>query len=232
MKTLLLISHPEIEDSGSQQYLLQSLPSSAAITVRHLDTLYSDGKIDREKEQAMLLAHDRILFQFPFYWYSTPSLLKKWQDEVLTEDFAYGKQKNLTGKEFGLVISVGIKETEYQAGGREGFTVNELVAPLRALANKLDMQYVKPLIIYQFHYLSERDRMRLLIKYQQYLTRQHPDSLKKREDWLVEQVQETNRTTISTEGWFILEQALSIVEDHRLAIDELAMLLDAEGEDY
>lgn len=95
MKTLVIISHPDIMESGSQQYLLSSIPNDTNITVRHLESLYPDFKIDVPKEQALLKEHDRIIFQFPLYWYSSPALLKKWQDDVLTDGFAYGKKGKL-----------------------------------------------------------------------------------------------------------------------------------------
>ena len=54
------------------------------MTVRHLDALYPDRRIYVAAEQAVLMAHDRIVFQHPFYWYSTPPLMKQWLDELLT----------------------------------------------------------------------------------------------------------------------------------------------------
>ena len=52
--------------------------------------LYPDFKIDVAEEQKHLAAADRIILQFPFYWYSTPALLKQWQDDVLTYGWAFG----------------------------------------------------------------------------------------------------------------------------------------------
>lgn len=115
MKTLVIISHPEISESGSQQFLLSSIPESESVKVHHLEGAYPDSQIDVAAEQQLLKQFDRILFQFPFYWYSSPPMLKQWQDEVLTYGFAYGKNGHaLSGKEFGLVLSVGIKESEYK----------------------------------------------------------------------------------------------------------------------
>ncbi|MDY0407249.1 NAD(P)H-dependent oxidoreductase [Virgibacillus sp. 179-BFC.A HS] len=119
MKTLVIISHPEIGDSSSQQFLLSAVPKDKDVTIHHLESVYPDGNIDTVKEQKLLKQHDRILFQFPFYWYSSPALLKQWQDDVLTEGFAYGPRGSmLAGKEFGLVLAIGVKNSEYQAGGR------------------------------------------------------------------------------------------------------------------
>lgn len=227
MKTLVIISHPDITESSSQQYLLSSVPENQAVTVHHLEKVYADGKIDAAREQALLLEHDRILFQFPFYWYSSPAMLKLWQDEVLEEGFAYGKRGTaLHEKEFGLVLNIGIKKSDYQAGGREGFSISELTKPYQALALKTGMSYLKPLEIYQFAYMTEEQRMELLIEYQQLLTRERSSSLEAREKWLLHELENTPRETLGAGDGFVLEQAIEFIEENRDAINELNMLLD------
>ncbi|MFN1209046.1 NAD(P)H-dependent oxidoreductase, partial [Enterococcus lactis] len=34
-----------------------------------------------------LAQYDRILFQFPMYWYSAPALMKKYEDDVFSKNF-------------------------------------------------------------------------------------------------------------------------------------------------
>jgi len=53
------------------------------VTIHPLYEAYPDWSIDVTREHELLLAHDRIVLQFPFYWYSSPPLLKKWLDFVL-----------------------------------------------------------------------------------------------------------------------------------------------------
>src|SRR5699024_11711673 len=65
----------------------------------------------------------------------------------------------LNGKEFGLVFVVGIREQEYQAGGRELFSISELMRPFQAMAHKTGMTYIKPMPIFQFNYLTEAERL-------------------------------------------------------------------------
>jgi putative NADPH-quinone reductase len=64
-----------------------------------------------ESEQRLLSEHDRVIFQFPWYWYSSPAMIKAYQDEVFTYNFAYGsKGDKLSGKEFKIATTVvGIK---------------------------------------------------------------------------------------------------------------------------
>lgn len=82
MRTLIIISHPTIEESLNQQFFKEASAGLPA-TWHHLESSYPDGKIDIETELQLLAQHDRIIFQFPFYWYSSPAHLKIWQDNVL-----------------------------------------------------------------------------------------------------------------------------------------------------
>lgn len=230
MKTLIILSHPEVDESSSQQFLLHSItnPALENVTIHLLEKTYPDGVIDVEKEQKLLKEHDRIIFQFPFYWYSSPPLLKKWQDEVLTEHFAFGYRGNkLENKELGLVLSIGLAEKEYQAGGQEGYSISELTKPFQAMAKKTKMTYLKPLAVYQFSYKSEQDKMKLLIKYQQYVTLSKPDSLKAREEWMVNALSKTSDQTLTGDNSaFIIEQVIELIEDNRMELDELRMHID------
>ncbi|GEK91883.1 NAD(P)H-dependent oxidoreductase [Alkalibacterium kapii] len=228
MKTLIIVSHPSVLESGSQQFLIQSLPDDEEITLHILEETYPNGDIDIKKEQKLLVNHDRILFQFPFYWYSSPPLLKKWQDEVLTEHFAFGYRGNkLKDKEFGLILAIGLPEKEYKTGGREGFSISELTKPFQAMAKKTGMIYLKPLTIFQFSYMSEKQKKALLIEYQQYISLEQPITLKSREEWLLKELEKTPQETLATEdALFILEEVREVIEDNRIELDELKLHLD------
>lgn len=222
MKTLVIVSHPNVQGSNSQQFLKESLPVSEDITYHHLETTYPDENINRQAEQALLVAHDRIIFQFPLYWYSSPPLLKKWQDEVLTEGFAYGVGgQALVGKELGLVLTVGIAEQAYQAGGTEQFALSQLLIPYQAVVNKVGMRFLAPFAIHQFQYMTEREQQALLIRYQQYMTL--PDlSLSARVNWFIEQLE-------AEADSFEMDQVIDVIEDLQLEIDEMRLHLNYGG---
>ncbi len=227
MKTLIIISHPDIRESSSQQYLLSSIPGEPEVTVHHLEEKYPDFKIDSIKEQELIAAHDRIILQFPLYWYSSPPLLKKWQDEVLTENFAYGKNgHHLQDKEFGLVLTIGASKNEYQAGGKEHFSITELTKPFQAMALKTGMIYLKPLSIHQFSYLTEEQKMELLIEYQLLLTHEKDTSLASRENWFLNQLEQTDLTTLAEEDSFKLQHVMEIIEENRETMDDLKLSLE------
>lgn len=225
MKTLVIISHPDLEESSSQQYLLESFPREDSVSYHYLEGTYPDGKIDVRAEQELLKQYDRIILQFPFYWYTSPPMLKHWQDEVLEEHFAYGYGGNkLKNKELGLVLVIGVGEKEYQVGGSEGFSVSELTKPYQAMAKKLQMNFLKPLRIHQFQYMKEKDKMSLLIAYQQYLTMDNFDSLKSREDWFLNQMDSLEeKEGASDNQLFVLDQVRDLLEDNRMELDELNM---------
>ena len=100
--------------------------------MRYLYDLYPDGRIDVVAEQAALTAVDRIVLQFPMYWYSSPALLKQWQDDVLTYGWAYGSTgRALAGKE--LLVAVSTGADSYGRG--DSYSVNELLLPFQATAD-------------------------------------------------------------------------------------------------
>ncbi|WP_106495788.1 NAD(P)H-dependent oxidoreductase [Lentibacillus sp. Marseille-P4043] len=227
MKTLVIVSHPDILESSSQQYFLNSVPDKEDVTIHHLEKTYPNGKIDVAKEQELLNQHDRILFQFPFYWYSSPALLKHWQDEVLAYDFAHGKKGNaLVGKEFGLILMIGVNESDYQAGGKEQFSISELTKPYQAMAYKTGMIYLKPLSIFQFSFMTEEEKMEMLVAYQQMLTNENDSSLESREKWLIKQLKNTDKATLKSGDDTTLIHAIDLIEENRETIDELKLVLE------
>ena len=225
MQTLIIVSHPTLADSNLQRFLWESLPEERE-TWHHLESVYPDGQINQEAEQQQLLQYDRIIFQFPFYWYSSPALLKQWQDVVLTEGFAYGADgSRLSGKEFGLVLALGVNEREYQAGGREGFTISELTRPYQAMAKKCGMAYLPTLVVSKFDYLSDTKKKELLIDYQQYLTKDNDASLKSSENWFKLQLQSLGKAGLSEADQQLVEHLLAVLEDNREQLDDLAWTL-------
>ena len=112
------------------------------MNVRELYDLYPNWTIDIQKEQELLVSHDRIVFQHPFYWYSVPPLLKKYFDDVLTYGFAYGAGGDkLAGKEWVEAISCGGPLPSYQVGGYNRYSISELLRPIEATANLCQMLF-------------------------------------------------------------------------------------------
>lgn len=136
IKTLVILAHPNIEDSRvNNRWKRELLQYTHEITIHEIYKEYPNWSIDVLKEQKLLEAHSNIIFQFPLYWYSYPPLLKKWLDDVFTHGWAYGSQGDkLKGKKLGIAMSIGDKKENYSPTGSVSFTVDEVVAPFKASA--------------------------------------------------------------------------------------------------
>ncbi len=150
MKILHLVFHPDLNNSRNNSTWKNQLEKSGKVTTsRDLYSEYPDFNIDIAREQQFLLEHDRVVIQFPLYWYSMPPLLKKWLDDVLTFNFAYGSEGDkLKGKDMQLIVSVGGREKFYS--GFDIFaTIPELLRPFQLTANLAQMNYLIPEYMYE-----------------------------------------------------------------------------------
>ncbi|WP_028295632.1 NAD(P)H-dependent oxidoreductase [Olivibacter sitiensis] len=141
MKALIVIIHPNIKRSLINHRWNEELSKYPdKYDVRQLYEVYPDEKIDVSAEQQLIEQYDKIVFQFPFYWFNCPPLFKKWLDEVLTYGWAYGGKSGykLSGKKIALAISVGIDENEYNAMAKYKYTLAELTRPF-----ELTFEYVR-----------------------------------------------------------------------------------------
>ncbi|EHJ53236.1 NAD(P)H-dependent oxidoreductase [Streptococcus macacae] len=169
MKTTLLVFHPNIQKSRVNKRLAQAA-EEAGLEVRYLYQLYPDGKIDVKKEQAILEAADRIVLQFPMYWYSSPALLKQWEDQVLEYGWAYGSTGTaLQGKEFLIAVSPGASLDSYRKNGRFGFTIDELLAPFHASSNHIGTRFLPPFVTAGTLNLSDEELEKQAAAYVDYL---------------------------------------------------------------
>lgn len=103
--------------------------------------------IDVRREQALLLAHDIVVLQHPFYWYSVPALLKEWIDLVLEHGWAYGPSGDrLAGKVWSHAISTGGSDDTYAKQGANRFPVDDYIRPLEQTALLCGMSWQRPFI--------------------------------------------------------------------------------------
>ena len=130
---------------------------------------------------------DRIILQFPLYWYAAPAGLKQWEDTVLTRTFVYGDHRYpLAGKELGIVVTTGMPAKAFQRGGAEQITLDAALAPLAAVANRAKMKWLPTFAIHQFAYLDEPAKLQLVVDYQRYLTQTQPDNLQNKQAWFAQ----------------------------------------------
>ncbi|WP_087024874.1 NAD(P)H-dependent oxidoreductase [Thaumasiovibrio subtropicus] len=148
-RVLVLYAHPSQHRSEVNFPLRQAAQEVEGVTLVDLYYEYPNFDICIDREQKRLLSHDVVIFQFPLYWYSTPSILKEWQDLILEYGFAYGQEgTQLHGKPFLCALSAGGKAEAYRADGYNHFTIGELLQPLEQMANLTGMVYLPPFAIF------------------------------------------------------------------------------------
>ena len=155
MQTLVILAHPDLASSVANNTIIEELKKSGhAITIRHLDSLYTDYTIDVAAEQAALLAADNIVFQFPLYWYSAPAALKNWLDKVLTFNFAYGPEGDkLKGKNLLISTTVGGPQEAYTPLGYNHFKVTDLLLPFEQTSYLTGLNYLAPIFTHGCVYI-------------------------------------------------------------------------------
>lgn len=159
-RVLILFAHPSMERSEVNVPLYHASIGNEGVTVVDLYAEYPDYRINVDREQQRLREHDVVVFMFPLYWYSTPSLLKEWQDLVLEYGFAYGSRGTaLEGKYFLCALSAGGAAEAYTAEGFNHFTIRELLQPLEQMATLCGMHYLPPFALFGSRTAVEEKRL-------------------------------------------------------------------------
>ena len=159
---LILFGHPAFRRSTINAALREAVETLDGVTFHDLYASYPDFLIDVRHEQQLCESHDIIIFQHPFYWYSTPAIIKEWFDLVLEHDWAYGLTGNaLKDKITFQALTAGGNQENYCADGLNLFTIRELTTPFRATANLCGMDWLPPFAVLGIHQgLPEKDRVR------------------------------------------------------------------------
>jgi glutathione-regulated potassium-efflux system ancillary protein KefG len=165
-KILILFAHPAMEKSRVNLHLAEAVKDLEGVYFHDLYQEYPDFHFDIDREQELLLQHDVIIFHHPFFWYSTPAILKEWQDLVLEHGWAYGSRGNaLKGKLFMNVITTGGKESAYQEEGYNKFTMRQLLTPIEQTASLCNMIFLAPFIVHGTHSITPEDISRYKTDY-------------------------------------------------------------------
>jgi glutathione-regulated potassium-efflux system ancillary protein KefG len=188
MKTLVVVAHPSLGGSSiANRIIVERVRPLPGVTVRDLHALCPSFRFDVGAEQEALRGADAIVFQFPFYWYSVPGILKEWMDQVLTYGFAYGSTGDkLKGKRFLVSTTVGGPAEAYAPGGYNTFTIGQLLTPLRQMANLTGLRYGAPVVshgmifipgVYNTREEVERRAEEHAVRLQRYITGEKAEEL-------------------------------------------------------
>ena len=144
MDNILIVSgHTDLNDSVANRLIIDELKNAfpnAEFSI--LSELYSNFEIDVKAEQEKLVKADIVVLQFPVFWYSMPSLLRKWIEDVIVHGFAYGSTgMALKGKRLIASFTTGAPAEMYTKDGLVGYTIEDIIgAQLRPTANLCGMQ--------------------------------------------------------------------------------------------
>lgn len=155
MQVLVLFAHPAQRKKSINLAMAEQARRVRGVTFVDLYAEYPRFSIDVEREQQRLLAHDVILFQFPLFWYSTPALLKQWQDLVLEYGFAYGPTgKKLRGKYLLACVTTGGSRDDYAATGGNEHEIETFLLPLRQTARLCGMEFLPPFVLHKANQIA------------------------------------------------------------------------------
>jgi glutathione-regulated potassium-efflux system ancillary protein KefG len=157
-RVLIVFAHPRFEKSRANRTLLKDIGYMTNIRLHDLYEEYPDFNVDVEREKALLLDHQIVIWQHPFYMYGVPPLLKQWIDLVLEYGWAHGKKGNYLRDKMVLnALTAGGTREVYARGGYNGFTIREFLAPFEQTACLCKMVYLPPFVVHGTYLLTENE---------------------------------------------------------------------------
>ena len=148
-RLIVYYAHPGHKYSHVNRYMAREAAAVDGITYVDLYRDYPRFDIDVNIEQQRLLDHDVILLQFPVFWYSSPAILKEWQDLVLEHGFAYGADGDkLEGKHMMLAVTGAGPEDAYTHQGYQHYPLRTFLTPLEQTARLCKMHFLAPYVLY------------------------------------------------------------------------------------
>ena len=113
-KVVILLAHPNMKESQANKALTDAVKDMDEVAVYNLYELHNESTFNVDEWSKIISYAAAVIYQFPFYWMSAPSLLKKWQDEVFTY---LAKTPAVAGKPLMVVTTTGSEFEAYRSGG-------------------------------------------------------------------------------------------------------------------
>lgn len=154
--TLIILAHPHFKMSNINKSLANAALELEGVDLLDLYDTYPDMFIDIPREQKRLEGYENIILQFPFQWYSCPSLLKEWIDCVLQRGWAFGDGGDkLAKKNLICAVTTGGTKYSYSKRGHNRYSINDYLTPFDQTANMCGMAYHAPFVVYKAHHLDD-----------------------------------------------------------------------------
>lgn len=155
---LILFAHPRFEQSRANKALLSALHHENYITVHDLYERYPDFNIDTGYERNLLLSHNIVVWHYPFYMYSAPSMIKQWIDVVLEHGWAHGEGGcNMAHKIAFHTLTTGGAREGYSRSGYNRYSLGEFLVPFEQTARLCNMTYLPPFAVQGTYRLKDAD---------------------------------------------------------------------------
>ncbi|XP_030060526.1 NAD(P)H dehydrogenase [quinone] 1 [Microcaecilia unicolor] len=130
---------------------------------------WKEGRLSKDivQEQKKLDSADLVIFQFPFYWFGLPAILKGWFDRVLTQGYAYSSQSmydlgHFHKKKAVLSFTTGGLKSMYTPKGING-DMNVLLWPVQqGILHFCGFQVLEPQVCYSIAHTPPEVRSQIL----------------------------------------------------------------------
>ncbi|WP_321332374.1 NAD(P)H-dependent oxidoreductase [uncultured Bacteroides sp.] len=160
MKTIIILAHPNIEQSHINKSWIEALKASnPEIKIHDIYKTYPDWNIDAVAEQTLLEQYDRIILEYPIQWYNMTPLLKKWLDDVFLMGWCYGSGDKLKGKEIGLAVSTAGIEEAYTDSDNGFGTMEQLLKSVASTVKFVGGKYISHHIFHGAYQPDVNDRL-------------------------------------------------------------------------
>ena len=170
----VVYAHPYPRHSRACAALLAGIADVPGLEVRSLYDRYPDFGVDAGAEQAALARARLVVWMHPLYWYSVPSLMKLWFEQVLVKGWAYGEGGGaLAGKDCLWVTTTGGDAGAFSAAGRHAHEFSAFVPGVEQTARFCGMNWLEPFVVHGAHVVAEPELVdagaRLRTRVQQWL---------------------------------------------------------------
>ena len=154
----VVYAHPYPRHSRACAALLAGIADVPGLEVRSLYDRYPDFGVDAGAEQAALARARLVVWMHPLYWYSVPSLMKLWFEQVLVKGWAYGEGGGaLAGKDCLWVTTTGGDAGAFSAAGRHAHEFPAFVPGVEQTARFCGMNWLAPFVVHGAHIIPDEE---------------------------------------------------------------------------
>lgn len=161
MKTLIVMGHSNLGLSKVNSVWMKELKKNPdEFDVYNLYEGSKQGEFDVLAEQKRIERYDKLIIQFPLYWFNCPPLIKKWLDDVFLDGWAFGRNNQMKNRKVALLITAGSKESDYAVDGKYHCRLEEVLLPFEFTFNYMESNYKGFYAFYSAEHESTSDRIK------------------------------------------------------------------------